>query len=428
MITFAVPWLFWASIAASLVAVAWHLLSVRQPPDLLLPTARFVPPTTARAVARQPRPSDLLLLALRVLALLCIGLALSGARCYGDRSRHAHLILVDGALPDSVVASDSVRWLSSAGDTSVQWRRVSGVATDPGVAIVRAFREVPSVLQDLPRVETLALTVLTGPHVAERRVWDAWRSRWPGHITLATAGARDTDSALTPTVAVEFSNATPDDPVMAAMRLAYPSTSRAQQAGRKVHIDRGDSATARTALVDGVSVQVHWPVSGLPSGWLRTANADTAGAVSAQGQTLIGPFVRVSSAPVVVPASSDTDSARWRTVAWWNDGTPAAIARRGAEFCEVQVSVVVSPGSDLLLSPHARGMLDAVVRTCEATTLPTASLASVEAGDSSVNRPAEVRTLRAITDPSAIPVRSVWTLVLLAVAIGALLLEWRLRT
>jgi hypothetical protein len=70
VIGFAMPWVFGGALAAALAITALHFLSVRQPRVLLLPTARFVPERDARAVARQAKPSDLLLLVLRVIALL----------------------------------------------------------------------------------------------------------------------------------------------------------------------------------------------------------------------------------------------------------------------------------------------------------------------------------------------------------------------
>ena len=63
MIALALPWLFGAALAASAVVAALHLLSVRRPPELLLPTARFLPERDVRAISRTRRPSDLLLLA-----------------------------------------------------------------------------------------------------------------------------------------------------------------------------------------------------------------------------------------------------------------------------------------------------------------------------------------------------------------------------
>ena len=63
---FAIPWIAGAAIAAAVAVTVLHLLSVRQPRVMRLPTARFIPARDARAVARQARPSDRWLLLLPV--------------------------------------------------------------------------------------------------------------------------------------------------------------------------------------------------------------------------------------------------------------------------------------------------------------------------------------------------------------------------
>src|SRR5690606_33686669 len=73
--SFALPWIFALGAATAVGVVALHLLSTRRPPERPLPTARFVPESDLRAVSRTSRPTDLLLLALRVLAVLLIAAA-----------------------------------------------------------------------------------------------------------------------------------------------------------------------------------------------------------------------------------------------------------------------------------------------------------------------------------------------------------------
>ncbi|MEO7520234.1 MAG: BatA domain-containing protein, partial [Gemmatimonas sp.] len=78
--TFLAPSMLLVAVLGSLVAIALHFLSVRRPPAMILPTARFVAPRDVRAVSRSARPSDLLLLLLRVLAMWCAAIALAGPR------------------------------------------------------------------------------------------------------------------------------------------------------------------------------------------------------------------------------------------------------------------------------------------------------------------------------------------------------------
>src|SRR5687768_17892044 len=82
----------------TLVAVALHFLSVRKPPAMILPTARFVAARDVRAVSRSTRPSDLLLLLLRVLALWCAAVALAGPRWTGGARYVGHVIVADALM------------------------------------------------------------------------------------------------------------------------------------------------------------------------------------------------------------------------------------------------------------------------------------------------------------------------------------------
>ena len=145
MIGFAMPWLFGGALAAALAITALHFLSVRQPRVLLLPTARFVPERDARAVARQAKPSDLLLLLLRVIALLAAGAALAGARCGAVGARRSFIVVIDAAQrADSAALLRAARTAPARDGTEAEALRVlwvSGVSDDPGVAITAAIRE-----------------------------------------------------------------------------------------------------------------------------------------------------------------------------------------------------------------------------------------------------------------------------------------------
>ncbi|MEP6905130.1 MAG: BatA domain-containing protein, partial [Gemmatimonadales bacterium] len=71
--TFLAPAFLWGAIAVAAGIVALHFIVTRQPRASVLPTARFVPDSPATAIVRDARPSDLLLMLLRVLVVLAAG-------------------------------------------------------------------------------------------------------------------------------------------------------------------------------------------------------------------------------------------------------------------------------------------------------------------------------------------------------------------
>ena len=203
MIGFATPWVFGAALAAALAITVLHLLSVRQPRVLLLPTARFVPERDARAVARQARPSDVPLLLLRVIALLAAGAALAGARCGAPGTRTSSIVVVDAAqrADSAAVLSRAIDAVFSgdgadAGPSIVLW--VDGVSDDPGVAIAAAIGESARQARANPSLAELSLTVMLPETVRSRRGWDAWRAQWPAGLRVVRSAATPLSGAPTP--------------------------------------------------------------------------------------------------------------------------------------------------------------------------------------------------------------------------------------
>ena len=104
MIGFALPWVLGVALAGVLAISALHLLSVRRPPELLLPTARFLPDRDVRAVSRTRTPSDVLLLAVRIGALVAAGLA-AAIPAWTSRARERVVMVVaDGGVVHDTVA------------------------------------------------------------------------------------------------------------------------------------------------------------------------------------------------------------------------------------------------------------------------------------------------------------------------------------
>ena len=93
--TFLAPGFLYGALAAAIAAIALHLIATREPRAVMLPTARFIPESSARAVVRAARLSDPWLLALRVLLLLLLGTALARPVRVPQRERIARVILAD---------------------------------------------------------------------------------------------------------------------------------------------------------------------------------------------------------------------------------------------------------------------------------------------------------------------------------------------
>lgn len=432
MIGFAAPWIFGVALAAALTITALHFLSVRQPRVLLLPTARFVPERDARAVARQAKPSDLLLLLLRVMALLAAGAALAGARCGAHGARTAQLIVIDAASrADSaalLLRAVSANGVADRADDSVDdaeppvvlW--VNGVSDDPGVAIAAAIRESARQAQVNPSLATLSLTVVMPDIVRSRRGWDAWRDQWPARIRVVhpvLAGATDTSAVARSAVGRVRVVTAATIPGVDVVTAAFAS--RGAIALRAFGADVDEVIVRRDTIEDATNARVfvRWPVSGVPAGWRAAPPADSVGAVVAAGSALVAPWVRTALPPTL------SDSVR--AIAWWSDGVAAAVERRRGTSCVREVAIAVPQGSDLLLSPAADGVLRALRAPCGGIGVPAPHEPAGATGANAATSQASASRFRAL-DATSRSTQPVWlATALLSVALLALLAEQLVR-
>ena len=360
MISLTFPWALGMALLGAAGVAVLHLLSVREPPARELPTARFVPEGSSRAVARQPRPSDRRLLLVRVLALLAFGAAFSGMRCHAASRTVVDLVYVAPSL-----LGDSLQWMPGlrSDASSVSSTRAELVVVplpdleeDPGIAIVRALRDATVRATREEALEQVGAAVVVPPTIRSARGWDAWRAQWPAPVRVLIHG--EVPQARW---GVRVLGGVPDDPVRAAFAVRESSAIEASE--------HADKATVRvvTIIRDTVSrlradgstdLSVLWPTSGIPTGWEPLEQADTVGAITAGGLALIGPFVRRARFSVRL-----TDSTV-RPIVWWGDGEVAAIEREKDGRCVREVAVSIPSATDVLLSPSARGVLDAVGGAC----------------------------------------------------------------
>lgn len=429
--SFAFPWLMLLGVAMAGGVVALHLLRTQRPPARPLPTARFVPVSDVRAVSRTSRPTDLLLLSLRVLAVLLIAAAFAQPipDAPGPAVRRVVALEWTTALAESESLPTRAQALLGEGDalvvfdTAARVVPVADLATLPaptvrGVALSPMFIAVRDAAGTIARgADSLAVTVLSGFPV---EAWDAatlpLRESWPGRIELVPV-ATVVDSMLP---SVEVLPADADDPIVAALSLvnSVPSVSPSSRAAdgatggtrRAVRLRRGlvtpeDSAwLARTP--DAVLMQ-----------WPRDSAADVAPdgvlAQSGANAALVAPLARLELSG---------DSTSRRVIARWRDGAPAATERISGAGCVREVAIGVPARGDVTLRAPFGALLDVLLEPC--------------GGRRSAATPDSMRATLAGAGPLAVASRftadragSPWTPWLLLAALLLLVIEqwWRRR-
>jgi hypothetical protein len=245
-------------------------------------------------------------------------------------------------------------------------------------------------VQEDPGIDSVALTVLAPSRLRSRRAWDAWRGQWPGRVqllatdTLAQGAVSDGASVM-----LRPMERLPDDVVASALRWSA-TVSRDAKADREVRLyrlTRPDSLTGsrppRAAAGEPSApsevVLLHWPLDGRPEGWVRREVSDTAGALVARGQVVVGPWERVARPDATLLRDSAVTP-----IAWWGDGEVAAVERRlsstddASRACLRSVAMRVPAGTDLLLGTAAEGLRHALRAPCGGTELPLDAVVASE--------------------------------------------------
>ncbi|MEO8294408.1 MAG: BatA domain-containing protein [Gemmatimonadota bacterium] len=361
-------WLFAAG-ALALVVVGLHLLTRRRPRAILFPTARFIPDRPASAAAPSLRPSDLLLLAIRVLAVLLLGLALARPR-WSPAHRTSRIVLLDQSrLAPSIVESaldsllrtaDRVIGFDSTARplTREDWQSPGPVPRPPGslsVAILSALRAVPDLRT---RGDSVELMIASAFAVEE---WDAassgLRALWPGRITLVPM-----KPVVSPPRPSTHPALAPEDPLSATLTLIDSADFSTASLVRGT-LSAADSAAARA----GATV-VHWPQDFAATGW-SAQTPDSVYGVEGSGAAVVAQFHRS-----VVPPSG-------RPVANWVDGLPAATEARVGNGCIRSVAVPITAQGDFAIRPSLIAFTRSLLAPCggatNATRLSDAALTRV---------------------------------------------------
>jgi Aerotolerance regulator N-terminal len=323
---------FWIGLAAVLAAlvVLLHLLARNRPRILVLPTARFIPdhPATAASIAR--RPTNLLLLLLRVLVIMLTGIAF--ARPISPPARRtAQLVLLDRSrlapAPDA-----SAQALLATAELVLPFD--SGGRGSLSAALVSALRAAP---EYAGRNDSIALAVVS-PFAAEE--WDEAtllvRRRWPGRIELypvepvQSAGAAST---------IELAD---NDPLSAPASLIGPTATR---------VVRGTATAADSAFASDGGTLVVWPRDLARAGW-AAGPGDTIGGVMAGNDAVVAPFPRPA-----LPGEG-------RILAVWADGLPAATTRPWGQGCISLVAIELPASGDIVLRPAMVGLVRELLAPC----------------------------------------------------------------
>ena len=363
------PSFLWVAAGASFVTVALHLLAWRRPPESPLPTARFAPEAPIRIASRAIRPSDLALLALRVVLLMLVGVGLAGpsfvSRSPGvgrvlviDRSRggSANAVIAEASRPifrpgDALVVFDSAaREVANASPDSIasEPTTVRGALSAALITGIRAARRLE---RSHDSVEIVVVSSFGGDELdASTR---AIRATWPGPLRLVRVGSQPNDSSA---LARPEVRAAIGDPVSASLALAGDVRGGATVRVARDSVTEADSAWARRG-----GTLVAWPALAAPSTWPRRTSADTAWAV-----TLLGSHDSADEAGATVVARFPRRAAPppGAVVARWADGEPAVTEASLGSGCVRSVAVVVPMVGDLPLTTTFRRFASAIAAPC----------------------------------------------------------------
>lgn len=349
------PWMFVAGVAAALGVVALHLLSTRRPPVAVLPTARFVPESDVRAVARTSKPTDLLLLALRTLALLLIGLGFAQPlpNAPGPRVRSVVALEWTTALLDVEAARRAALERLADGDalvlfdTAARQMDPAALEREPHPTVRRAaFSPMYAAAQAAARTiargaDSLRFVVLSArPADAVDAATSALRATWPGRVEPVALIAQ-ADTARSPSPQLLPLDAT--DPLAPALR-ALPVA----RGAHRVRVQRGalDASDSVWLNESPGAVLIHWPRQARDR-----VSADAVTMFDAQGGTLVAPLSRMARS-------------EGRVMARWRDGAPAITESQIGSSCIRSVGVGLPEAGDLTLRAPFRRFLESLVAAC----------------------------------------------------------------
>lgn len=348
--SFLAPWALAIGAFASLGVVLLHLVARQRPAAYMFPTTRFVPDRRTLVSRAATRPSDLVLLAVRVLLLMAAAAAFARPVLTPKRGAVARITLTDRSRSVAAASGLDVSRLDSvtsteplvmiAFDSMPETGNPAALKGDfttrrPGAkgsltAALVAARRASVALAD--RADSVQL-ILESPLMASE--FDAAtaraRAEWPGAIRITrTAAAADTSGSW------QLERALPvSDPLgPTTVGLAGPARTRLLRAP----VMAADSAFAR----DGETV-VRW---------------DSTSAKHATPEGL------AANDDVIVAALERTPLPAGTAIARWADGAPAAVESAIGRGCIRTVGIALPGAGDLALHPPFQRIARSLLAPC----------------------------------------------------------------
>jgi hypothetical protein len=414
--TFLAPWALAIGALGVAGMVLLHLIARQRPAVYLLPTARFIPEHDTLVSRAAARPSDLLLLAVRVLLLLAASAAFARPAFTSHRITRARIVMLDrsSAVADPADAWRRARVLLDSGAANVlitfdvRARRIDIPATgnsslaataapqgagSMSAALIAARRIAGALAQRADSVEL----VLVSPIASEEldAATDTVRALWPGAMRIERVALRD-DPGAAPLLADVLPLDDPLGPSMIGVPVG--TAARAVRLRRTASLSASDSAVARAG---GAIV---W--------WDTTAAPFATEGLSDGHDVIVGTFARraLRGAGVVV--------------ARWADGSGAAQELPLGAGCVRTVGIGLSSSGDLPLRPAFQRVVRRLLSPCMAHAVlraaDSASVARLGGGRSL----ATASALRESASDSS-PVASWLLLLALACAVAELVLRTR---
>ncbi|MFL5383705.1 MAG: BatA domain-containing protein [Longimicrobiaceae bacterium] len=443
MITFGAPAFLLAGGLAALVPLALHLIRRRPPARAALPTARFLSPDPRTSV-RVGRPTDLLLLALRMLLLVLAAAAFARPVWRPAARGTARVVLLDrgaamvggdtwsravaaarqrlvgprGEALGALVVFDSVATVlppshvTSARLDSLAAARPAGSESSYAVAL----RAIARAAGALPEADSVRVSLVTRPRSAgwSEGLSALRRAVWPGAIELVELPDLDiggdgeiiADDVKAKEV-VYFADALGGlsyaKPALEAtgwrVRLASSATDAVPDSARLIVVGRavpaGLAASLERAARAGATVVVAAPAAGPLRGivpWAGAMRVDSAG-----GGMRLATGAQVAGAAMRVSGDAAPGAA---VIASWDDGRPAAAARGLGRGCIVFAATDLERG-EMTLDPGYPRLLDGLARGCENGEAPfsISRNAPLDAGARAVLRGTGPRVAAARTVP-----------------------------
>lgn len=394
MLTLAAPGFLLAGLLATLVPLALHLIRRRPPQRAALPTARFLSEDPRNAI-RVSRPTDVPLLLLRMLLLALLGAALARPSWIPAREGTANVALLDrGAAsaaewpravetarravtgPDGEPAGELLLFDTAAVHvpraelTMAYWEKLASDGPGRGRSDLAAgLRAVPLAARGLRGADSVVVRLISA---FPRSGWSAGlaplrRAAWPGSLDLVPlrigtdSTSADSGGSARGAAVVTASGGRYAAAALGALgyatRMVVPMSASPIPEPVIVVLDVPAAGLMDRARAGATVVFAAGAVDGdrdLP--WTGSAAASSGG-----GTLWFGPELRIGGAAGRAGGAPASDA---RVVAAWDDGRPAAAARRIGRGCLVVAGTALE-GGELPFQAEYPAMLGRLARGCD---------------------------------------------------------------